>query len=72
MESAAPEVAPAIERTIEVDGTMLHIRDLSTEKPSIVGYLSTIAPSKQEIALLHALEVGIKELATRRERFTRQ
>ena len=57
------------DRTIEVDGAALHIRGLKTERPSIVGYLSTIAPSKQEIALLHALEVGITELAVRRERF---
>ena len=62
-------IAPTAERTIEVDGAALHIYKLITERPSIVGYLSTIAPSKQEIALLHALEVGITELAVRRERF---
>ena len=62
-------IAPAADRTVEVDGSTLHIRDLITERASIVGYLRTIAPSKQEIALLHALEVGITELAARRERF---
>ena len=66
---AQAPIAPAAERAIEVDGATLHIRDLTTERPSIVGYLSTISPSKQEIALLHALEVGITELAARRERF---
>jgi hypothetical protein len=61
--------APTTDRAIEVDGSRLHIRDLSTERPSIVAYLRTISPGKQEIALLHALEVGITELAARRERF---
>jgi len=37
----------------------------------IVAYLRAIAPDKQEIALLHALEVGVTELASRRERFQR-
>ena len=66
-ETPAP-IAPTVER-IAVDGATLHIRELSTERPSIVAYLRTISPSKQEIALLHALEVGITELAARRERF---
>ena len=62
-------IAPSGASTIAVDGNMLHIRELSTERATIVMYLQTIAPSKQEIALLHALEVGIKELAARRVRF---
>jgi hypothetical protein len=33
--------------------------------------LPAIAPDKQEIALVHALEVGVTELASRRERFQR-
>ena len=80
MESATPTVqdapdmpapiAPTVaDRGIELDGDTLHIRGVSTERPSIVAYLRAIAPSKQEIALLHALEVGITELAARRERF---
>jgi hypothetical protein len=35
----------------------------------IVPYLRGIALDKQEIALVHALEVGITELIARRERF---
>ena len=62
-----PQIAFVV--TVEIDGSTLHIRDLITERASIVGYLRAIAPSKQEIALLHALEVGITELAARRERF---
>jgi hypothetical protein len=47
----------------------MHIRDLSIERPSIIAYLQNIAPEKLEIALVHALEVGITEMQLRRERF---
>jgi hypothetical protein len=47
----------------------MRIRDLSIEKPAILAYFKNIAADKQEIALIHALEVGIAELAARRERF---
>jgi hypothetical protein len=49
----------------------MRIHELCVERPSIVAYLGKIAPEKQEIALLHALEVGITELIARRERFQR-
>ena len=47
----------------------LTIHDLSIERASIVDYLKTIAPEKQVIALVHALEVGVTEMRARRERF---
>jgi len=56
---------------VQVQAKTLHIQDLSTERPAIIAYLMTIAPEKQEIALVHALEVGITELIARRERFQR-
>ena len=43
--------------------------ELSIERASIVDYLKTIAPDKQVIALVHALEVGVTEMLARRERF---
>jgi len=54
---------------VEVTPTMVHIHDVSINRPAVVKYLEGIAPGKQEIALVHALEVGIMELAARRERF---
>jgi hypothetical protein len=63
--------APAADRPVEVLGTSMRIHELSIERPNIVSYLAKIAPEKQEIALLHALEVGITELIARRERFQR-
>ena len=34
-----------------------------------IAYLQKISPEKQEIALVHLLEVGVTELLARRERF---
>jgi hypothetical protein len=58
-------------RPVEVLDTMMRIHELCIERPNIVAYLGKIAPEKQEIALVHALEVGITELIARRERFQR-
>jgi len=73
--AAAPtaDPLPALtgDRPVEVVGTTMRIHELCIERPSIVAYLGKIAPEKQEIALLHALEVGITELIARRERFQR-
>jgi hypothetical protein len=56
---------------VEIQSSTLNIQELRIERPSIVDYLKTIAPDKQEIALVHLLEVGVTELAMRRERFQR-
>jgi len=71
MSEETPAAAPAAERSVEVQGSTMRIHELCVERPSIVAYLGRIAPEKQEIALLHALEVGITELIARRERFQR-
>jgi hypothetical protein len=42
---------------------------LTIERQAVIAYLRTIEPQKREIALLHALEIGINELGVRRERF---
>ena len=54
---------------VEVLDTSLTIHELSIERASIVDSLKTIAPDKQVIALVHALEVGVTEMLARRERF---
>lgn len=54
---------------VQVLATSMTIHELSIERASIVDYLKTIAPDKQAIALIHALEVGITEMLARRERF---
>ena len=57
------------DRAVEVLDTSMRIHELSIERASIVAYLQKISPEKQEIALVHLLEVGVTELLSRRERF---
>lgn len=55
--------------SVQVLATKMRIRDLCIERPDVISYLQTIVPDKQEIALVHAIEVGIVEIVARRERF---
>lgn len=48
--------------------TTVRIRELTIDRPAVAAYLERIAPEKLEIALVHALEVGVTELVARRER----
>jgi hypothetical protein len=66
-----PLIAPtgqATNRRVEVLEKSMRIRDLSIERPEIISYLMGIAPDKQEIALVHAMQVGITEILARRPR----
>ena len=62
-------VAGTKETSVQVLSMQMRIRDISIEKPAVVAYFKNIPADKQEIALVHAIEVGIAELAARRERF---
>ena len=62
-------VAATTERPVHVLTTTMRIHKLVIDRPAVVAYFQTISADKQEIALVHALEVGVKELAARRERF---
>jgi hypothetical protein len=57
------------DRTIEVLSNTVRVHELTIERPAIAAYLEHIAPDKLEIALVHALDVGVTELVARRERF---
>lgn len=61
-------VASPLHPPIEVQSGQALIRELSISRPEILEYLRTIAPDKQEIALVHALEVGVTEIIARRKR----
>jgi len=65
---AAPS-DPAPVRAVQVLSSAVRIEELSIERQVIVNYLKAIAPEKQAIALIHALEVGVTEMIARRERF---
>jgi hypothetical protein len=63
------EVAEVTGRSVEVLGNLVRIHGVDVERANVVAYLEGIAPEKQEIALIHALEVGVTELVARRARF---
>lgn len=70
---ASPDAAAAAPTAstppVQVTAGAVHVDDLTIERSVIVEYLQTIAPEKRQIALVHALEVGVTELLARRERF---
>jgi hypothetical protein len=61
-------MATTTRRSIQVLSMKMRIQDVSIERPAIVAYFNAIPADKQEIALIHALEVGVAELAARRGR----
>jgi len=62
-------VAGTKETSVQVLSSRVRIHNISIDRASIVAYFKTIPTEKQEIALVHALEIGIAELTSRRERF---
>ena len=64
-EEIAP-VASITERPIQVLTSTMRLQKLVIDRPAIVAYFQSIPPDKQEIALVHALEVGVTELGVRR------
>jgi hypothetical protein len=73
METSAQDqigpVATITERPVQVLTTTMRVQKLTIDRPSVVAYFQGIPADKQEIALVHALEVGVTELAVRRSRF---
>lgn len=62
------EPTAAAPGAVQVLTETMHIHELSIEHPAVVAYLQTVDPGKQEIALVHAIDVGIAELVARRAR----
>jgi hypothetical protein len=60
-------MAATTRRSIQVLSMKMRIQDVSIERPAIVAYFNGIPADKQEIALVHALEVGVAELLARRK-----
>ena len=57
------------ETSVQVLSMRMRIHNVNIDRPTVVAYFKSIPADKQEIALVHAIEVGIAELAARRERF---
>jgi hypothetical protein len=69
-EDIAP-VASITERPIQVLTSTMRLQKLVIDRPAIVAYFQSIPADKQEIALVHALEVGVTELGARRGKVKR-
>jgi hypothetical protein len=61
-------VAIGIARRVQLLTTTVRIHDLSITRPAVVAYLRGIPADKQELALIHALDVGVAEILSRRRR----
>jgi hypothetical protein len=59
-------IAASVASRIDVRATTVRIRDLSITRATVVAYLREIADANQEVALLHALDVGVAEILARR------
>ena len=66
--SVLVEPVAATAGRVRVQWNGIHIRDLTIDQRSTLEYLQLIAPEKLEIALLHALDVGVLEIQARRQR----
>ena len=62
-------IAASTQRSVQVFTSTVRIQQLTLDRPNIVAYLDGIAADKLEIALVHALEVGVNEMVARRQRF---
>jgi hypothetical protein len=61
-------MAATTRRSIQVLSMKMRIHDVSIDRPAVVAYFSGVQADKLEIALVHALEVGVAELVARRTR----
>ena len=59
-------VTEHVSQRVRLLPTSLRVTDICVTRPSVVAYFRTIAPDKLELALVHALEVGVAELLARR------
>ena len=59
-------------RTVNVRYKGVQIQNLTIERQGVVDYLKKMTADKIEVALVHALEVGIVEIESRRAQFQRR
>jgi hypothetical protein len=61
-------MAATTRRSIQVLSMKMRIQDVTIDRPAVVAYFNGISADKLEIALVHALELGVAELVARRTR----
>jgi hypothetical protein len=72
MNPAASAAKPAAREkagpAVEVLAEGLRINEVWVSRQDVVAYIEGIAPDKREVALVHAIEIGITEILARRRR----
>jgi hypothetical protein len=61
-------VATPVQAHVELQSSKMVIHELAVDRPEILDYIRTVSPDKQEIALVHAIEVGVMEIMARKRR----
>lgn len=61
-------VATSLDSQVELQSSKLLIHELAVNRPEILDYIRAISPDKREIALTHAIEVGVMEIMARKRR----
>jgi hypothetical protein len=62
----------ATTRSVNVQRKEIQIQNLTIERQGIVDYLKNVTADKVEVALVHALEVGVVAIEMRRAEFRRR
>lgn len=71
IQPAGSAIQPARETVgppVEVLKTGMRINEVLVARPDVVAYIESIDPDKREVALVHAIEVGVTEILVRRRR----
>jgi hypothetical protein len=66
MDDELTPLTTEVSQRVRLFPTSVRVSDVSLIRPSVVTYFRGITPDKRELALVHALEVGVAELLARR------
>ena len=66
--NATPPARQRVGPAVEVLATGMRINELWIARPDVVAYINGVAADKRDVALVHAIEVGITEILNRRRR----
>ena len=61
-------VGTSLQSQVELQPSKLLIHELAVSRQEILDYIRAISPDKREIAVMHAIEVGVMEIMARKRR----
>ena len=66
--AAKPATREKLGPAVEVLAEGMRINEIWVSRQEVIAYIEGIPPDKREVALVHAIEVGITEILVRRRR----